>query len=245
MPEPSRRRPPPPAWTRPLTERLTPTVTALVIAVTLVYFFFVLAEGAREAMVAHLCLGPLLYRGEVWQLVTSVFVHVRPAGWFFTIIGLWWVGAFVERTRGQRFFVGLFIGAGVAANVAAGLVGLAIPGALSVRSDGSAYALTALFVAFARIYGPRPAQIWGALQMRADYFTWIIIGFSLLVALVNRDWVGIVSELAAIGVAFAATGGIATFRQKLGGGGGGGRGGRPRPRYQVLDGGKRRPTDLN
>ena len=38
---PPRRRAPAPAWTRPITERLTPTIKALVVVETLVYFFYV------------------------------------------------------------------------------------------------------------------------------------------------------------------------------------------------------------
>jgi membrane associated rhomboid family serine protease len=235
-----RRRNPPPAWTRPLVERLTPTVRALIIAVTLGYFFFVLTPPLNDWMLAHLFLGPYLFRGELWQPLTAMFLHTRLTGWFFTVIGLWWVGAFIERVRGPRFFVKLFVGAGVLANVVAALVARLAPGPLGgVRSDGAAFALTAVFVAFARIYGARPAQVWGALSMRADIFTAILIGFSLLVGLVNGDWPGLAGELAAIGLALGTTGGVGDLfaRWRVGQ--------VRRRRYQVIEGGKRRPTDLN
>jgi membrane associated rhomboid family serine protease len=234
-----RRRQPPPAWTRPLIEKLTPTVRALVIVVTLGYLFYVFVPPFNDWMLAHLFLGPLLFRGEFWQPFTALFLHTRFAGWFFTVIGLWWVGAFIERVRGPRFFLKLLIGAGVLANLVAAAVSLVLPGAGGgVRADGAGFALTAVFVAFARIYGARPAQIWGALSMRADYFTWILVGFSLLVALANRDWPGIVAELAAIAVALSVTGGIPDLLEKW-------RATRARPRYRVLDGGKKRPTYFN
>lgn len=233
-----RRRPPPPSWTKPLVQRLTPTVRALVIAITLAYFFFVLAPPLDDFIVAHLFVGPNLFRGELWQPVTALFIHARFMGWIFSVIGLWWVGAFVERVRGQRFFLGLFFGAGIAASVAAVLVSRLVLGAVEVRSDGAGFALTAIFVAFARIYGAQPAQIWGAFSMRADYFTWILVGFSLLIALVNRDWPGFVAELTAVGVALGATGGFASLARR--------RQAAKRGRYRVLDGGKQRPpTTLN
>jgi membrane associated rhomboid family serine protease len=234
-----RRRPPPPAWTRPLLDRLTPTVRALVIAVTLGYFFYVFTPPLNDWMQAHLFLGPLLFRGELWQPVTALFLNTHFTGWFFTVIGLWWVGAFIERVRGTRFLVRLLLGAGVLANIAAALVSLVLAGAGGmVRGDGAGFALTAVFVAFARIYGARPAQIWGALSMRADYFTWILIGFSLLVALANGDWPGIVAELTAIAVALSVTGGLTELRQKW-------RAQKTRARYRVLDGGKGKPTHFN
>lgn len=239
-----RRRPPPPAWTQPLLARLTPTIRNLIIAITLAYFFLVLAPAAAPFITAHLFLGPGLFHGEVWQLVTALLFHDRFTGWFFSVIGLWWVGAFVERTRGPRFFLGLFLGAGVAANVAAAAVSFLLSsGAGTVRSDGAGFALSATFVAFARIYGARPAQIWGAFSMRADIFTWILIGFSLLLALVNRDGAGFAAELTAIGVALGATGGLkdlVALRERSSRAA-------QRSRFRVHEGGKRRPppTTLN
>lgn len=234
-----RRRSPPPQWARPLVEKLTPTVRTLVIVVTLAFLFFAFTAPLNPWMVAHLCLGPGFFQGELWQPVTSLFLHTRFTGWLFTVIGLWWVGAFIERTRGRNFFLGLLLGAGVAANLAAAAVSLIPAVGLGIRSDGAAFALTAVFVAFARIYGARPAQIWGALSMRADYFTWLVIGFSLIVSLVNGDWAGIAAQLTAIGVALVATGGWGQLRARW-------RTGRTRARYTVIDGGKRgKPTILN
>ena len=234
-----RRRQPPPQWARPLVEKLTPTVRTVVIIVTLGYLFFVFTPPLNGWMMAHLFLGPGLFDGELWQPVTALFLNTRFTGWIFTVIGFWWVGAFIERTRGRRFFLRLLLGAGVAANLVAAAVSL-IPGVgLGIRSDGAAFALTAVFVAFARIYGARPAQIWGALSMRADYFTWLLVGFSVIVSIVNGDWAGLAAELTAIGIALVATGGWGDLRARW-------RAGRVRARYTVIDGGKRgKPTILN
>src|SRR3569623_416927 len=224
-----RRRSPAPNWAQPLAPRLTPTVKALIIALTLGYFFFVLAPPLDDWMVTHLLVGPNLWHGEVWQPLTGLFLNNHFMGWIFAVIGLWWVGAYVERTRGQRFFLGLYLGAGVAANVVAGALGYFVEGGPIVRGGGAA---------FARIYGAQPAQIWGAVSMRADYFTWILIGFSLLVSLVNRDCAGCAGELVAVGLAFVFTGGFASLQRR--------RQVVKRSRYQVIEGGKRRnPTTLN
>jgi len=229
-----RRRPTTPNWAQPLVQRLTPTVKALIIALTLGYFLFVLAPPLDSWMVTHLLVGPNLWHGEVWQPLTALFLNNRFTGWIFSVIGLWWVGAYVERTRGQRFFLGLFLGAGVAANVVAGALGYFVEGGPIVRSDGAGFALTAIFVAFARIYGAQPAQIWGAFSMRADYFTWILIGFSLLVSLANRDFAGCAGELVAVGLAFFVTGGLANLQRR--------RQAAKRSRYTVLEGGKQRKS---
>jgi membrane associated rhomboid family serine protease len=238
---PPQRRPPPPSWMRPLTERLTPTVRGIVVALTLVYFFFVLAPALDPWIAAHLLLGPRLWAGELWQPATALVVNTHFSGWLFGLIGFWWVGAFVERIRGKRFFLGVLLAAGMLANVAAALVARSI-GDFSPRADAAGFALTAVFVAFARIYGPRPAQIWGAFSMRADTFTWMLLGFSLVVSLANRDWPGLAAEVVAIAVGFVATGVadgvLARFRQ--------GARARKLRRYRVLEGGKdNRRNDLN
>jgi membrane associated rhomboid family serine protease len=225
-----------------LLDRLTPPVRNVIIAITLAYFLFVLAPPASDWIAAHLFVGPGFLHGEIWQPLTAIFFHARFTGWIFSVIGLWWVGAFVERTRGPRFFLGLFFGAGAAANVTAALVSFLVSGgAAAVRSDGAGFALSAIFVAFARIYGARPAQIWGAFSMRADYFTWILVGFSLVLSLVNRDWPGLGAELTAVGIALGATDGRKDLQDLLAR-----RSGRKpaaRNRYRVLDGGKRTPPN--
>lgn len=235
------RRAPPPSWMRPLTERLSPTVKGIVVALTLAYFFFVLTPALTPWIAGHLLLGPGIWGGQLWQLLTALFLNTHFSGWLFSIIGFWWVGAFIERLRGRRFFVRVLLGAGLLANVAVVLVARAV-GDFSPRADGAGFALTAIFVAFARIYGARPAQIWGTLSMRADYFTWILVGFSLIVSIANRDWPGIAGELVAIGVALAATGGAGDISALLQ------RSSRARKirRYQVLQGGKRGkdPSDI-
>lgn len=226
---------------RPLTERLTPTVRGIVVALTLAYFFFVLVPALEPWMAAHLLLGPRLWAGEVWQPFTALLVNTHFSGWLFGLIGFWWVGAFVERVRGRKFFLGLLLAGGLLSNLAAAVVARAF-GDFTPRADAAAFALTAVFVAFARIYGPRPAQIWGAFSMRADTFTWMLLGFSLVVSLANRDWPGLAAEIAAIGVGFAATGlgdmVVARLRQ--------GARARKLRRYRVLEGGKDgRRRDLN
>src|SRR6476661_8893228 len=123
MPDLPRRRPPGrPSWTQPIAERLTPTIKILVIADALLFFFYVFVREARGFMEAHLAIGPGLLHGEPWQALTSLFVHFDPLGFIFNLIGLWFVGAFIERTQGTRRFVTLFFTAGILANVAIAVV---------------------------------------------------------------------------------------------------------------------------
>ncbi len=177
MPDlPSRRRPARPSWSEPIADRLTPAIKAFVIADAILYAFYVFVREVRGPMTAHLALGPGLWHGEVWQLVTSLFVHFDLLGFIFNIIGLWFVGAFIERTQGTRRFVSLFLVSGVLANVAlAGIAHLRTYQS-GVVFDGCSFAILALFCAFGRIYGRAPTQVFGALTMQARHLAWIFVG---------------------------------------------------------------------
>ncbi|HXJ20098.1 MAG TPA: rhomboid family intramembrane serine protease [Polyangia bacterium] len=233
---PRRRRSSRPSWSEPIAERLTPAIKAFVITDAILYAFYVFVREVRPAMIAHVALGPGLWRGEVWQLVTSLFVHFDLLGFVFNVIGLWFVGAFIERTQGTRRFVTLFLVSGVLANVAlAGIAHLRTYQAGDVF-DGCSFAVLALFCAFGRIYGRAPTQVLGALSLQARHLALIFVGWGVVASLLRADWAQLVATLvaAAAGYLGAAPGGLreawGTFRMR-----------RLRRRYRVLDGGASPP----
>ena len=66
---------------------------------------------------------------------------------------LWFVGSLVEKTQGTRRFAAVFFAAGIAANLAMPVV-QACRGGAGLYDYGCVFAVVALFVAFARIFGP-------------------------------------------------------------------------------------------
>ena len=143
-----------------VTSRMTPAIKALVIANAAVYMMYVFVREVRVPMLEHLAVGESMLH-EPWQPVTAMFVHFDPLSFILNLVGLWFVGAFIERTQGTRRFLTLFFGAGILANVAIGLVA-SVFGARGIYAGTSA-AILALFVAFARIYGRAPTQVLGSL----------------------------------------------------------------------------------
>lgn len=217
-------------------DRLTPTIKALVIANAFVYAAYVFIREARPFIEGHLALGPLFFSGEVWQPFSSLFVHFDLLGFIFDLIGIWFVGATLERTQGSRRFLILFLAAGVLAN-------LAIVGVSHLRTyrsgdifDGCSHAVLALFVAFGRIYGRAPTQVLGGLFLQARTLAFVFVGFSLLVSLVRADWALFAGTIVttAVGYFGAAPGGWneawAAFKAR-----------RARRRYRVIEGGAKRP----
>ena len=233
MPDlPPRRRSSAPAWARPIAERLTPTVKALVVTQAVLYFFYLFVKESHPLFDRHLAVGPGLFHGEVWQPLTALFIHFDFLGFVFDLIGVWFVGAFIERTQGTRRFLVLFFVSGILAMVTLGLVGRFKPSGIG---GGSGFAVLALFVAFARMYDRAPAQILGGLVMQARHLTMLLVGFAIAMALFHLDWASLAATLVATATGFLLGGqgglslrdSLALMRAK-----------RLRRRYRVLDGGQ-------
>src|SRR4051794_27490473 len=97
LPPRPRRRSQGPEWLRRITERMTAAVKVFVVADLLIYLFYVLAPNVRGFAETHMALGPGLFKGEVWQPVTSLFTHLSLLGFVFSVIGLWFVGSVIEQ----------------------------------------------------------------------------------------------------------------------------------------------------
>ena len=63
---------------------------------------FLLVRPLRPAMATHLAVGPRLFAGEYWQLATAIFLHLDPQSFLYSVLGIWWAAADVERAQGTR-----------------------------------------------------------------------------------------------------------------------------------------------
>jgi membrane associated rhomboid family serine protease len=218
-------------------DRLTPAIKALLIAQAVVYGIFLFVRPLRPAMEAHLAVGPRLFAGEYWQLVTGIFLHLDPASLLWNAVGLWWAGADVERAQGTRRLVALFIVGGVLTNLAQALVARYAFGEGAVFG-GASFAVLTLIVAFGRIYDRAPMSIFGALTVQARYITIALVGWYVVAALAGPavNWASLAGTAAAIAVGYigAAPGSLDGLWDAL-------KLRRLRRRYRVIDGGAGRP----
>jgi membrane associated rhomboid family serine protease len=212
----------------PIEARLTPTIKALVITNATLFSFYIFVRAARP-LLAHLALGPTVLR-EPWQLVTSLFVEFQFLPFVFNLIGLWFVGALVERAVGTRRFLALFFTAGVLANVAIAFVGRAL-GTMDA-STGCSLAILALFVAEGRLLGRTLLSITPSLQFQARHVAMFWVVWSVVACLLQGSFAALAGVVVttATGYFMAGPGGwrelTETFRAR-----------RQRRRYKVLDGG--------
>lgn len=217
---------------RPFTQRLSPTIRNLVIADSVVFGLLVMAKGLREPAVTHLALGPGIWAGELWQPLTSLFVHFELWSYFFNMLGLWFVGATIEQVLGRRRFLSLFFGTGLAANLTvAGLMALLGRPAFN---PGCGDSVLALFVALGVAYGRTPVRVFGQLVLQARVLTWILVGMAILSLLFQAAWALLGGTLVAIVLGYFMAGGrtglLAEFIAGLHG--------KPRASFDVLDGGR-------
>jgi membrane associated rhomboid family serine protease len=214
----------------PIAARMTPSIKALVILNAVVYSFYIFVTPVRPLMIAHLALGPGLFDGQLWQPLTALFVHFDVLQFVFDLIGLWFVGAFIERTQGTRRFLTLFFSAGLLANLA--VVGVWHLRGFGAVYDGCSLPILAIFVAYGRIFGRASTQVLGSLFVQARYLAMFWVGWAVLASLMSRNWGLLAGTLVAtaIGYLLAAPGGLRELATLW-------RTWRGRRRYRVLDGG--------
>jgi membrane associated rhomboid family serine protease len=235
----SMRQPSSPDWMRPITERLSPVIRALVIFNAVTFAFYVLVTPMQAFFKDHLVLGPAalgLAPGqsfEPWQLVTSLFVHIDFISFVFNLIGLWFVGAAIERATGRTRFLLLFFVPALVANAAMALVS-GWTGSGEIYA-GCSLAILALFVAFGRIFDRTPARVFGTLVLEARTLALILIGFSVLADVARLSASSVAGDVLAVSVAYVVSGGrgegFSQLWRRL-------RTKQARRRYQVIEGGR-------
>jgi membrane associated rhomboid family serine protease len=228
---------------RPITERLSTVIKFLVITDALVYAFYLFASPqVKQFMAEHLAISRGILSGEIWQPLTALFIHSSFLNFFFNMVGLWFVGATVERHVGTRKFLAIFLITGVVANLV--IVGWSVMTGFWPPADGCGSAVIALYVAFGTIYDRTPVRVLGALVLEARVMTWILMGFVALMDLASGIHAYLMAHLVAMLMGYLMVGGRGEGLKRLWGSA---RAKRVRRRYQVLEGGRRgtRPEDLN
>jgi membrane associated rhomboid family serine protease len=229
-------RDPTPPWFKPVQDRLSPTITALVVTNALLFALYAVVKQSRPFIEGHLAMGPNVLQGrpvpEVWQVVTSLFVHLEPWSFFFNVLGLWFVGATIERQLGRTRFLTLFLVPAVLGNLV--MAGLMLVKGMWSLFAGSGLAVLALFVAFGRLYDRTPARILGGLVLEARTLVLILVAFALLSDVLRGSMVALVGDIVALVTGYVLSGGRGAGLRELFTR----FGRRSKRRFSVVDGGR-------
>jgi membrane associated rhomboid family serine protease len=166
--------------------RVPPAVGVLVAAV--VAASLVGAVGRGAGLVDAAALVPLLvWRGEVWRLVTWVFFETDPLSLLFGALTLYWFGRDLCSAWGSRRFLATFFGFAVLAGAVTCLVGRFLwPAVYASAWTGSWAVLSALVIAWAMLFPERQILFMLALPISGRALLWLTLGGTLLYGAFGR-----------------------------------------------------------
>lgn len=153
-------------------------------------------------------LGPAVFRGALWQVVTYAFCGFGPPSlWFLlSLLILFWFGRDVFVRLGRKNFWSLLIQVVIAAGVAAALVrgvgilmGQASPNAF-VLMQGQYMLITVMIAAFATLYGQATILLFFVLPIKARWFLALEVLFAFMGFLNTKDFAGFVGLCIAVGL---------------------------------------------
>jgi membrane associated rhomboid family serine protease len=121
----------------------------------------------------------LILKGEVWRLLTAVFLHGGIFHLFFNMLILFWAGMRLEEIYGSREFALFYLLSGIGAN----LIYLAAQKAgLSPESPalGASGAVTATLILFACHFPHQQVRLWFLIPMPVWMVAVLFVGFEAL-----------------------------------------------------------------
>ncbi len=167
---------------------LTPMTKRLLILqalTTVVYLFLHRVTPDSAAWVDHyLRLTPSQFiRGQVWQVVSYLFLHAAPLHLLLNMLFLWIFGAQLEQRWGSRSFLRFFLLSGMGAGIVVVLAGLALPSSFDHPTLGMSGALNAMLMAFVIANPEATINFYFVLPVKAKHLLWIVILVEVLFAL--------------------------------------------------------------
>jgi len=134
-------------------------------------------------------------RGQVWQLVTYMFLHGGIGHILFNMLTLWMFGAAVEQTWGTRRFVQYYFICGIGAGVCVVLANL-IYGDMRQPTIGASGAILGVLLAFGMLFPETEILLMFLFPVKAKYAVMI---FGAIAFLGELQGGGLVSNVAHLG----------------------------------------------
>lgn len=159
--------------------RVPAAVGGLLVALLLASVAGALLPAVREATFFA---PALVWRGEVWRLVTYPFFEYDPLALLLGGLMLWMFGRDLALAFGERRFLGAFLGLGAGAAAITSLLALAWPRLLDVRLAGPWPVVDALVVAWALRFPDRQLLFMFALPVTGRALLWLTVGGTALYA---------------------------------------------------------------
>ncbi len=172
-----------------------PRATWGILGVTAVYFAMSWIAGGPENIAVVLAFGanygPLVADGDLWRLVTSIFLHGGLLHLLLNAYALFFLGRNLEAFYGAWSLFVLFLGSGVAGSIASA----ALSHNISVGASGGIFGLLGASLVFAfRHRGLLPKRV--VTIMGTALVPWVVLnlvtGYFLPVVDIHAHWGGLV-----------------------------------------------------
>ncbi len=147
--------------------------------------------------------------GQLWRVVSWVFVQPDPFGLLFVGLMIWWLGPQLMYVWGERRFLLRLLGITVGASIAT--TAIAFLWAPAGQAHLGAWpTVNALIVAWAMIYPDRQVNIWGVLPITGKTLALLVVFGTVLYALAGRTggFGAFMLHFTAMGIAFALSRGF-------------------------------------
>lgn len=108
---------------------------------------------------------PGVANGSLWQMVTSMFLHVQVWHIGFNMLALWLLGPQLERVLGRLRFLALYFVSGLAGSVA--VLWLSNPHQSTLGASGAVFGLIGAMLVIGTKVGGDVSQLWGLLAVNA------------------------------------------------------------------------------
>lgn len=164
----------------------------------MVYFLDLFSRGYASWMLSFS--SPLILQGQVWRVLSFVFVPVATGGatplgraLFFAMTTLfyYYIGNALERQWGTTRFT-VFYGLGVLLNIIMGFV---------MGGTSMYYINMSMFFAFATLYPEMQVLLFGILPLKVKWLAWLdaaMFAFDIFFSIFSRQWITAVLPLVAL-----------------------------------------------
>jgi membrane associated rhomboid family serine protease len=134
-----------------------------------------------------------------WQLVTYPWLHdpSNPTPLLFNLLGLWLIGAMLEKRWGSWPFIKFYVLTSFWGGVTVAAIYLSF--GVSTHVFGASAAVDALLVAFGILYPEMPIWFFGILPLKGKHFVLLLVGLQVLYAAAGLDAITVAMHFGGMG----------------------------------------------
>ena len=175
----------------------------IVIGNVAVYLLSVLTRSNDIGALNFLAfsLGGLL-RGEVWRIITFVFVpeYTSPFWLIVSLYFYYWIGSTLEREWGTARF-NLYYLSGTLLTVLGAVLSSLITGQYGLLVAGTTYVNLSMFLAFAVLFPNVQVLLFFIIPVKMKWLAWVdgaLFALGIVTSLFNGNWTGVILPIVAL-----------------------------------------------